>query len=343
MKSIVKSKDIFKKVSNLIEEARRKVAVTINEEMIILYWNVGQMIKKEIIKTERAEYGKQIVSSLSQKLTTRYGKGFSKSNLWYMVQLYENFPILQSVIGEFKNLSWTHIISLLPLTDALERKFYSTLCQKELWNTRTLKDRMNSMLYERTALSRLPGKTIEDQLQGLREEDKMTTDLVFRDPYVLDFLELQDTYSEKDLEQAILNALEKFIMEFGKDFFFVARQKRIIIDNEDFYIDLLFYHRKLKCFVVIDLKLGKFKAEYKGQMELYLKYIEKNEMSGDENLPIGIILCSEKGKEKIELLFSPADKINVSEYLTNLPSKKLLAEKLNKAVKSAQLKLPTGK
>jgi predicted nuclease of restriction endonuclease-like (RecB) superfamily len=221
--------------------------------------------------------------------------------------------------------------------------FCVPLCQKELWNTRTLKERMNSMLYKRTALSKLPGKTIENQLKGLKEEDKMTTELVFRDPYVLDFLELQDTYSERDLEQAILNALEKFIMEFGQDFFFVARQKRIIIDNEDFYIDLLFYHRKLKCFVVIDLKLGNFKAEYKGQMELYLKYIEKYEMSEDENLPIGIILCSEKGKEKIELLFSPVDKIKVSEYMTNLPSKKMLAEKLNKAVKSAQLKLPRGK
>jgi hypothetical protein len=224
MKSIEKSKDIFKKVSTLIEEAKKKVAITINEEMIILYWNVGKIIKKEIIKNERAEYGMQIVSSLSQKLSARYGKGFSKSNLWYMVQLYENFPILQSVIGEFKNLSWTHIISLLPLKDELKRKFYSTICQ-----------------------------------------------------------------------------------------------------------------------VVIDLKLGKFQAEYKGQMELYLKYLEKYEMSRDENLPIGIILCSEKGKEKIELLFSPVDKIKVSEYLTNLPSKKMLAEKLSKAVKSAQLKLPRGK
>ncbi|MDQ1354307.1 MAG: hypothetical protein QG657_4616 [Acidobacteriota bacterium] len=342
MKSIKKSKDIFKKVSTLIEEARKKVALTINEEMIVLYWNVGKIIKEAIIKNIRAEYGKQIVQSLAAQLVLRYGRGFSKRNLWYMVQLYENFPILQSVIGEFKNLSWTHIISLLPLKDALKRNFYSTLCQKELWNTRTLKDRMDSMLYERTALSKLPGKTIENQLRGLKEEDKMTTDMVFRDPYVLDFLELQDTFSEKDLEQAILNALEKFIMEFGQDFFFVARQKRIIIDNEDYYIDLLFYHRKLKCFVVIDLKLGKFKAEYKGQMELYLKYLEKNEMAKDENLPIGIILCSEKGKEKIELLFSPVDKIKVSEYLTNLPSKKMLAEKLSKAVKSAQLKLPRG-
>lgn len=340
MKSIEESKNIFKKVSTLIEEAKKKVASTINEEMIVLYWNIGKIIKEEIIKSKRAEYGKQIVNSLSLRVSARYGRGFSKSNLWYMVQLYESQPILQSLIGEFKNLSWTHIISLLPLKDALKRKFYSTLCQKEHWNTRTLKDRINSMLYERTALSKLPGKTIENQLLELKEEDKITPELVFRDPYVLDFLELRDTYNERDLEQAILNALEKFILEFGKDFCFVERQKRIVIDNEDFYIDLVFYHRKLKCFVVIDLKLGKFKAEYKGQMELYLKYLEKNEMSEGENSPIGIILCSGKGKEKIELLFSPGDNINLSEYLTKLPSKKLLAEKLSKAIKSAQLKLP---
>lgn len=195
------------------------------------------------------------------------------------------------------------------------------------------------MLYERTALSKLPEKTIEKQLKELKEEDKITPELVFRDPYVLDFLELSDTYSEKDLEKAILNALEKFIIELGKDFYFVARQKRITIDNEDYYIDLLFYHRRLKCFVVIDLKLGKFKAEYKGQMELYLRYIEKYEMLAGENPPVGLILCAEKGKEHIELLFLPEDRIKVAGYLTKLPPKELFAEKLHKAIQRAQLML----
>jgi len=166
----------------------------------------------------------------------------------------------------------------------------------------------------------------------------MTPELVFRDPYVLDFLELSDTYSEKDLEKAILNALEKFIIELGKDFFFVARQKRITLDNIDYYIDLLFYHRKLRCFVVIELKLDKFRAEYKGQMELYLRYLEKYEMKEGENPPVGIILCTEKGKEQVELLFLPKDKIKVAEYLTQLPSKELFAEKLHKALLTAQVK-----
>ena len=235
--------------------------------------------------------------------------------------------------------TWTHIKSILYLDDNLKRKFYAVFCFKERWSTRILQDRINSMLYERTALSKLPEKTIALQLKELKETDKMTPELVFRDPYVLDFLELADTFSERDLERGILNALEKFILEFGNDFHFVARQKRITVDNEDYYIDLLFYHRKLRCFVVIDLKLGKFKAEYKGQMELYLRYIEKNERDKNENPPVGLILCSEKGKEQIELLFLPNDRIKVAKYLTNLPSKEAIAEKLHKAIRIAQITL----
>ena len=333
------SDQIFDKIAGLIEKARQNIATTINEEMVILYWNIGRTIKEEIIKSKRAEYGEKIVQSLTALLTPRYGRGFSKRNLWNMIKLYDEYPILQSLLGEFKGLSWTHIIILLPIKDKLKRKFYAIFCQKEHWSTRTLQERISSMLYERTALSKLPEKIIEMQLNELKEKDKMTPELVFRDPYVLDFLELSDTYSEKDLEMAILNALEKFILELGKDFYFVARQKRITLDNIDYYIDLVFYHRKLRCFVVIDLKLDKFRAEYKGQMELYLRYIEKYEMEKDENPPVGIILCTEKGKEQIELMFLPEDRIKVSEYLMKLPPKELFVEKLQKALKTAQIKL----
>lgn len=342
MNKIKKEKDIFSKIAILIEESRNKIASTINEEMIILYWNIGKIIKEDIMKSDRGKYGKQIVQSLSAKLILKYGRGYSPPNLWFMVQFYESYPILYSLRREFKNLSWTHIRTLLPIKEELKRKFYAALCQQERWNTRTLKDRINSMLYERTALSKLPEQTIKNQLKELKEEDKMTPELVFRDPYVLDFLELHNSYSEKDLENAILNALEKFILEFGKDFYFVERQKRITLDNEDYYIDLIFYHRRLKCFVIIELKLGKFKAEYKGQMELYLRYMEKYEMMEGENPPIGLILCTGKGKEQIELLFLPDDKIKVSEYLTELPPKEQFAEKLNKAIKAAQLDLGKG-
>jgi len=328
--------NVFAEVSVLIEKARKTIASTINREMVVLYWNIGKVVKENIIKSDRAEYGKKTVQSLSERLTVKYGKGFSPQNLWYMVQLFETYPILQSMIGEFEELSWTHVISLLPVKDNLKRKFYTALCRKEKWNTRTLKERINSLLYERTALSKLPEKAIENQLMELEENDTMMPELVFRDPYVLDFLELHNSYSERDLENAILNALEKFILEFGKDFYFVERQKRFTLDDDDFYIDLVFYHRRLKCFVIIDLKLGKFKAEYKGKMELYLRYMEKYEMLPGENPPIGLILCTAKGKEQIEILFLPEDKIKVSEYLTELPSKELFIEKLHKAVRTAQ-------
>lgn len=334
---------LFDKISVLIEQARKKVAITINQEMVILYWNIGKTVKEEIMKSERAEYGKQIVQSLTAQLTQRYGKGFAEQSLWHMVKFYETYPILSAVQRELQGLSWTHIKSIIYFNDDLKRKFYATLCLKEHWGTRTLQERMNSMLYERTALSKLPEKTIEMQLKELKEKDNITPELVFRDPYVLDFLELADTYSERDLESAILNALEKFILELGKDFYFVARQKRITVDNEDYYIDLLFYHRKFRCFVVIELKLGRFKAEYKGQMELYLRYLEKCEMAEGENPPIGLILCAEKGKEQIELLFLRKDRIKVAEYLTKLPSKELFAEKLQKSIQVAQLKLETKK
>lgn len=338
-KRVKKTEDIFDRISGLIEQARKRVATTINEEMVLLYWNIGKAVREEIIKSKRAKYGKQIVHALSGELTLKYGKGYSVQNLWYMVEFYGKYPILHALSGEFKELSWTHIRTLLPIKDNLKREFYTTLCQKERWSTRTLQDRLNSMLYERTALSKLPEETIKNQLKNLKEKDKMTPELVLRDPYVLDFLELADTYSEKDLEQAILNALEKFILEFGRDFYFVARQKRITIDSEDYYIDLLFYHRKLRCFMVIELKLGKFKAEYKGQMELYLRYLEKYDMDEGENPPIGIILCAGKSTEHIELLFLPEDRIKVAEYITKLPPKELFAEKLRKAMLIAQVKL----
>lgn len=333
------SAQVFDKIAILIEQARQRVATTINQEIVILYWNIGKIIQEEIIKSKRAAYGKQIVNSLSSLLTQRYGKGFAEQSLWHMVKFYEIYPILSAVQRELQGLSWTHIKSITYLNDDLKRKFYATLCLKEHWSTRTLENRINTMLYERTVLSKFPEKTIEMQLKDLKEKDKMTPELVFRDPYVLDFLELSDTYSERDLERAILNALEKFILELGKDFYFVVRQKRITLDNIDYYMDLVFYHRKLRCFVVIDLKLDKFRAEYKGQMELYLRYIEKYEMDKDENPPVGLILCTEKGKEQIELLFLPKDKIKVAEYLTKLPPKKLFAEKLHKAMLTAQLEL----
>lgn len=213
------------------------------------------------------------------------------------------------------------------------------MCKIEKWSVRTFRERIQSMLYERTALSKKPDKTIQNDLASLKNEQKLNPDLVFRDPYFLEFLGLKDTFSEKDLETSIILELQRFITELGNDFAFMARQKHITIDNRDYYIDLQFYHRRLKCLVVIDLKIGEFEAGFKGQMELYLRYLEKHEHVEGENNPIGLILCTGKNEEHIELMRLDDSNIRVAEYLTVLPPKKLLKEKLHKAVEIAQQKL----
>ncbi|MDB5087065.1 MAG: cytoplasmic protein [Mucilaginibacter sp.] len=195
------------------------------------------------------------------------------------------------------------------------------------------------MLFERTAISKKPEKTIQNDLEQLQSGQKPSADLVFRDPYFLDFLGLADTYSEKDLETSIIAELQRFIIELGSDFAFMARQKRVTIDNRDYYIDLLFYHRRLKCLVAIDLKIGEFEAGYKGQMELYLRYLEKYEKADGENTPIGLILCTGKNEEHVELMQLDQSNIKIADYLTILPSRKTLQQKLHKAVQIATKKI----
>jgi len=223
--------------------------------------------------------------------------------------------------------------------DPLKRDFYIEISRIEKWSVRTLQERINSMLFERTAISRKPEDTIADDLKALREKGEFSSDLVFRDPYFLDFLGLSDSYSEKDLESAIIVELQRFIIELGQDFAFLARQKRITIDNRDYYIDLLFYHRRLKCLVAIDLKIGEFEAAFKGQMELYLRYLEKYEMVEGENTPVGLILCAGKNEEHIELLQLDKSNIRVADYLTQLPSKEILQTKLHRAIEIARSRL----
>jgi predicted nuclease of restriction endonuclease-like (RecB) superfamily len=236
-------------------------------------------------------------------------------------------------------LTWTHFREIIYLDDSLQRDFYAEMCRIERWNTRTLKSKIHGMLYERTAISKKPEKLIEKDLAALREEDRLTPDLVFRDPYFLDFLGLKDTYSEQDLETAILREMESFILELGAGFSFVARQKRITVDNEDYYLDLLFFHRKLKRLIAIELKLGKFKPAYKGQMELYLRWLEKYEIERGEETPLGLILCAGKTSEQIELLQLDKSGIKVAEYMTELPKRELLEQKLHKAVELARERL----
>lgn len=206
----------------------------------------------------------------------------------------------------------------------------------EGWSVRVFKERINSMLFERTAISKKPEETIKKDLELLSNQKIMTESLFIKDPYILDFLGLEDSYSEKDLENRILQELEKFLLEFGSDFAFMGRQKRIQIGNKDYYLDLLFYHRKMRRLVLIELKLGEFEPQYKGQVELYLKWLSKYEKQEFEEEPIAIILCASKDSEEIELLGLTEGNIRVSEYLASLPPKKLLEEKLHKAILEAK-------
>ncbi|APC39962.1 PDDEXK nuclease domain-containing protein [Clostridium estertheticum] len=329
---------LYKEISKAIGDSKKNVVMAVNSEMVILYWNIGKIIKTEILQSAKAEYGKSVISDLSKELTKDYGKGYSQRNLFNMVRFFEVFSNQQTLQTLSAKLSWSHFVKLFYIEDALKREFYITMCNNEHWSVRTLTDRINSMLYERTAISKKPELTIVNDLKQLSEENKMTTDLFFRDPYVLDFLELHDTYSEKDIENAILTELEKFILEMGRDFAFLGRQVRITIGNKDYFIDLLFYHRKLRRLVLIELKLGEFLPEHKGQVELYLRWLQKNEMNEGENSPVAIILCASKSDEEIELLEVDKSGIHVAQYLTQLPPKELFQEKLHKAIERAKEK-----
>ncbi len=270
--------------------------------------------------------------TLSAQLVEEFGNSFSTRNLWHMIRFAEVFPDEKIVNALSTQLGWTHFRHIIALDDPLKRDFYAEMCRIERWSTRTLEKKISSMLFERTALSKKPAELAKQELARLREEDKLTPDLVFRDPYFLDFLGLKDTYSEKDLEMAILRELESFILELGIEFAFVARQKRITVDDEDYYLDLFFYHRKLRRLVAIDLKLGKFQAADKGQMKLYLRWLERYEKQPDEESPIGLILCATKSEEHIKLLQLNKSGIRVAAYLTELPPRRLLQKKLHEAI-----------
>ena len=330
---------LYNDISGLIDGTKEKVYRSVNTEIINLYWNIGRTIKEDIIKKERAEYGKQIIDNLSKELISNYGRGYGRRNLFNMVSFYETFGDFEIVHTLSAQLTWSHIKELISLEDNLKREFYATMCNTERWSVRTLRERISSMMYERTAISKKPEETIVNDLKLLREENKMTPELFFKDPYVLDFLGLEDTYSEKDLENAILAELEKFILEMGSDFAFLGRQKRITIDDEDYYIDLLFYHRKMRRLVAVELKLDKFKLEHKGQLELYLRWLNKHERNEGEEAPIGLILCAKKSQETVELLELDKSGIHVAQYITQLPPKEVFEEKLHKAILKARLQL----
>jgi predicted nuclease of restriction endonuclease-like (RecB) superfamily len=331
--------DLLGDIRSLIESAREQTARAVNSTLVIMYWQIGRRIRQDVLGNERAEYGKEIVQTLSAKLTADYGQGFGRRSLFRMLQFAEYFEEEQIVSALSTQLSWSHFVEILSLEDQLKREFYAEMCRIERWSVRTLRHKIGHLLYERTAVSKKPNVLIKQDLATLRDEDRLTPDMVFRDPYFLDFLGLTGHHAEKDVEDAILRELEAFILELGDGFTFVARQKRITVDNEDYYLDLLFYHRRLHCLVAIDLKLGKFQAADKGQMELYLRWLEQHDTQPGEERPLGLILCADKAAEHVELLRLNDSGIRVAQYLTELPPKKLLEKKLHQAIQLARERL----
>lgn len=330
----------------LIQSARQRIATVANSTYTLLCWHVGRRLLRENLQAGRAAYGKKILATVSQELTAEFGAGFSYTALTRMARFAEWMKDERILATLSTQLSWSHFIELLPIKDPLARDFYAEMCRVERWDVRTLRQKIGGMLFERTALSKKPEAVIAAEIDKLRD-GQMTPDLVFRDPYVLDLLGLKGAYSERDLETAILREIEGVLLELGTGFAFVARQKRMSIGKDDFHLDLLFYHRHLRRLIAVELKLESFQPAHVGQMELYLRWLDKHERASGENTPIGLILCASADAEQVELLELDAKSIRVAEYLTELPPLPLLRARLHQAIeharKQAARRLPPSK
>jgi predicted nuclease of restriction endonuclease-like (RecB) superfamily len=333
------ARSLLAEVRELIMQARTGVARAVDAGLVLLYWEIGRRIREDILKEQRAEYGAEIVVTLSRQLEAEFGRGYAEKNLRRAIQFTEAFPDRAIVVSLSRQLGWSHFVAIIPVADALKREFYAEMCRLERWSVRTLRKKVGSMLFERTALSKKSDKLMRQELAALREEDKLTPDLVFRDPYILDFLGLKDAHAERDLEAAILREMESFILELGAGFCFMARQKRMQIDDKDYHLDLLFYHRTLRRLVAIDLKLRDFEAGDKGQMELYLNWLKRHCCEPGEGEPLGMILCAGKSQEHVELLELEKSGIHVASYWTKVLPKKELERRLHDAVRLARARL----
>ncbi len=316
---------LIAELSHLIEQSQRQVAMAANSTLTLLFWHVGKRINEHILQNKRAEYGKEIVPTVSAQLEKAYGRNFTEKNVRRMIQFSQVFYDTEIVVPLARQLSWSHFIILLPLKNEEARLFYAKMAIEELLGKRELRMKVAYKAFERTAIA-------NTQISG----SSLIPFNAFKDPYILDFLQLKDGHLEKDLETAILKELESFILEVGKGFAFIERQKRMIIDGEDYHLDLLFFHRKLKRLIAIDLKIGKFQAKDKGQMELYLKWLDRYEKQDGEEKPVGLILCAETSREQVELLEMHKDGIAVAEYWTELPPKKEFEQRLHKALTEAR-------
>jgi predicted nuclease of restriction endonuclease-like (RecB) superfamily len=323
----------------MIVQAREGVARAVDSALTTLYWHIGRRVRTDILRHERAAYGQEIVSALGRQLSAEFGRGFDDKSLRHMLKFAEAFPEESIVSALRRQLAWTHFKQIIYLDDPLKRDFYAEMCRIEGWSTRVLRQKIDGMLYERTALSKKPQQLIRQELDKLRAGQELTPDLVLQDPYLLDFLGLKDTYSERDLEAALLREIERFLLELGTGFAFLERQKRITLDGDDYYLDLLFYHRQLRRLVVIELKLGDFKPADSGQVELYLRWLDRHERQPGEEAPLAIILCAGKKRETVEYLDLGRSGIHVAEYLTELPPREVLRARFHEAISAARVRL----
>ena len=322
----------------LIASSRQRLAGAVNAELTRLYWAVGQRLRTEVLGgTDRAKYGDQLIQRVGEQLAQEFGRGFEAKNLRRMVQFAQVFAQPEIVATLSRQLSWSHFVNLIPLKTEQARQFYAEQSAAQTWSVRELRQQIDRKAFERTELASL--QVVSPANAEHAEAEGTSPALVFKDPYFLDFLGLRQGHDEADLEAAILRQLEAFILELGRGFAFVERQKRMVIDGEDFYLDLLFYHRRLRRLVAIELKLGRFKAAHKGQMELYLKWLDKHERQSGEEAPIGLILCAESSREQVELLQMHKDGITVAEYWTELPPKAELERHLHQALIEARERL----
>jgi predicted nuclease of restriction endonuclease-like (RecB) superfamily len=326
---------LLRDLRTLVQAARQHIATVANATYTQLCWQVGRRLLAESLQAGRAAYGKQILATVSQELTAEFGPGFSYTALTRMARFAEWVSDERILATLSQTLSWSHVIELLPIKDPLARDFYAEMCRIERWDVRTLRLKIGGMLYQRTALSKKPESDISAEIGKLRE-GQMSPDTVFRDPYLLDLLGLKGAYSERDLETAILREIEGVLLELGAGFTFVARQKRMSVGKDDFYLDLLFFHRHLRRLIAVELKLESFGPAHVGQMELYLRWLDKHERAPGEEAPIGLILCASADAEQVELLQLDAKSIRVSEYLTALPPLPLLRERLHQAIEHAR-------
>ncbi|MFA5959821.1 MAG: PDDEXK nuclease domain-containing protein [Tatlockia sp.] len=330
------SSSLHQEIRKLIHQAREHVAREYNSTQVLLNWMIGKRIDEEFFDSQRATYGDKVLENIANQLSLEYGRGYGKINLSRMLKLSRLFPTREIVSTLSKQLSWSHFVMVCAIDEPLKRDFYTEMCRIQHWSVRDFKRQMDGMLYERTVISKEPEVVIQSSIDALRKNDSVSSNLVFKDPYFISFIGSSNYRSERDLEDLILDNIVEFLQELGDDFCFVSRQKRMSTGRKDRYLDLLFFNRRLRRLIALDLKLNNFDPAYKGQMEWYLNWLDKNARLPFEEKPLGIILCAGKDQDDIEYLKMDQSGIHVAQYINELPSQELLEKKFYQAIESAR-------